>query len=106
MFPSFVNTILSLLLVCVAFASPVIQRDSNLVTLEFAHHVKALNGTKNLAQIDRARAKTLVNNVSSADLKIVSAAGKMVSIGVNNNVVTYTTQVGVGSPPTQCKSTC
>jgi saccharopepsin len=95
MFPS-ANILLSLLLVSVAFASPVIQRGSNPVTLEFAHHVKALNGTKNLAQIDRARAKKLVNNVSAA-------SGKVTSVDVSNAVVSYTTQIGVGSPPTQCE---
>jgi len=95
MFPSFFSTLLSLLLVGVASASPVLQRDGNPVTLQFAHHVKALNGTKNLAQIDRTRAKVLVDTVTGAK-------GHVVSVGIKNTGVTYTAQVGVGSPPTQC----
>jgi pepsin A len=94
MSPSFVNTLLSLLLIGVASASPLLERDTPAVTLQFAHHVNSLNGTKNLAQIDRARAKALVDNVTGAK-------GNVVSVGINNAVVTYTTQVGIGSPPTK-----
>lgn len=102
MFPSFFSIFLSLLLVSVTFAIPVIQRDTSPVTLGFAHHVKALKGARNIAQIDRARAKKLVDNVSGTTDKTVSAVAP-VSVGADNSVLIYTAQVGVGSPPTKCK---
>jgi hypothetical protein len=94
MFPS--TALLSLLLAVVSSATP-IRRDSNKVTLHFAHQVNALCGSQNLAEIDRDRAIALVNNAAG------HKAGK-VSVDVTNTAVTYTSQVGIGSPPKECES--
>jgi hypothetical protein len=94
MFPS--TALLSLLLAAVSSATP-IRRDSNKVTLQFAHQVNALCGLQNLAEIDRDRAIALVNNAASQK-------GGKVSVDVTNTAVTYTAQVDIGSPPTQCES--
>jgi len=93
MFPS--TAILSLLLAAVSTATP-IQRHSNGVTLGFVHKVHALHGSKNLAEIDRARASAFVHNAQG---KKATFNGKVVSVGVTNTAVTYTAKIGVGSPP-------
>lgn len=70
------------------------------LTLGFAHAVKALAtpGSKNLAQIDRERAVAFLGGSSG-----LSKAGKVVSVGATNTAVTYSTTVGIGSPPVQCE---
>ena len=95
MFPP--TAILSLLLVVVSSATP-IQRDSNKVTLSFTHQVNTLRGSKNLAEIDRDRAAAFFDDTSSR-----VGASKVVSVGVTNAAVTYTSQVGVGNPPVNCE---
>jgi len=74
-----------------------IARGASIGTIPFATHI---NGTKagyqNLADADRARAKALIHGLGQ-NHKSRSNDG---SFAVQNAVVTYTTQVGVGSPPT------
>ena len=95
MFPP--TAILSLLLVVVSSATP-IQRDSNKVTLSFTHQVNTLRGSKNLAEIDRDRAAAFHDDTSSR-----MSGSKVVSVGVTNAAITYTSQVGVGNPPVNCE---
>jgi hypothetical protein len=96
MFPS--TAVLSLLLAVLSSATPV-QRDSNRVTLHFAHQVNALCGSQNLAELDRDRATALLDNAAGQ-----KTSGKVVSVDVTNTAVTYTSQVGIGSPPVDCES--
>src|SRR5882762_7831632 len=94
MFPS--TVILSLLLAAVSSATP-IQRDASTVTLGFAHQINPLgNNSKTIAEIDRARASKYLDHTFG------QKAGKVVSVGVTNAAVTYTAQVGIGSPATKC----
>ena len=93
MFPS---KVLSLILICLAAvdASPLSRRTGK-ATLSFTTRINE-NGVANIAEKDRARAQALKN---AAHLGKRTASE---SISVTNAVVTYTAQVGVGSPTTNC----
>ena len=88
------KALLSLILISLAAvnASP-LSRRSGKAALSFATRINE-SGTGNIAEKDRARAQAL---------KSASHLGKRTaSIGVTNTAVTYTAQVGVGSPATDC----
>jgi hypothetical protein len=91
--------VLSLLLLSCSDATPVQIRDSSKVTLHFAHKVNALRGSANLAEIDRVRANAFINSAAGQG----AVKGKAVSVGVTNSGVAYTSQVGIGTPPTECE---
>ncbi|KAG2069599.1 acid protease [Suillus decipiens] len=92
MFPF--TALLSILFVVLssANASP-LRPDTGRATLSFAARVNA-RGAINVAAADRARAQAMKQAGSMGKRAGVS------SFGINNAVVTYTAQVGVGSPPT------
>jgi len=94
----FSSSVLSLLIFVVSsvHASP-ITVDVNTVKLGFGCKINALGSSATLPELDRERAVSLVESASQGK----RSGGK--SITVKNSVVTYTAQVGVGSPPTKCK---
>jgi saccharopepsin len=95
----FISSTLSLLLAIVSAANAKpIQRDSNRFTLSLASKINAI-GAQNLADLDRARASALLENL------LAKKNGKKADnpVPVTNAIVTYTASVGVGSPPTQCE---
>ena len=96
----FTSTLILSLLAAVFSAATPIQRHSSGVTLGFVHKVHALHGSKNLAQIDRARASALIHNTQNNKAVF---NGRVISVAMTNTAVTYTAQVGVGSPPVECE---
>ncbi|KIM81111.1 hypothetical protein PILCRDRAFT_821935 [Piloderma croceum F 1598] len=96
------RSLLSLLLIAVSLGSSVTAsptpRDSK-ATLAFARSFN-LSGTgfQNIADADRARAQALI---SSARVKGGQNKRAVSSILVTNTAVTYTANVGVGTPPTE-----
>jgi pepsin A len=98
MFPS--SALLSLLLFVVSGANATpIRRDSNTYTLSLASKINTIAG-QTLADIDRARASALLNNVSGK--KNGKRSDKPVFVATT--AVSYTASVGVGSPATECES--
>jgi len=94
MFPF--SALLSLLLFVISGANATpIRRNSNTHTLSLASKINAIGGQA-LADIDRARASALLNNVSGK--KNGERSGKPVIL--TDKGVTYTASVGVGSPAT------
>ena len=79
-----------------AYASP-ITVDVHPVKLGFKCKINTLGSSATLPELDRMRAVSLVQQATQDK----RSSGK--SITVTNSVVTYTAQVGVGSPPTKCK---
>ena len=92
MFPS--KALLSLVLISlsVADASPLSRRTGK-TTLSFATRINE-SGTLNIVEKDRARAQAF-KNAGHLDKRAES-------ISVTNAQITYTAQVGVGSPATDC----
>ena len=87
----------SVILALVVAAEPIIVKRSP-VTLPLTRHIN-INGVQNLVQHDQARAKTF-----KADSKVKSAGTpRQANSQATNEAVSYTTSIGVGSPPTQCK---
>jgi saccharopepsin len=93
----FVALLYLLLVALPTDASPLHRYAAN-PTLSFIARVNAKLGP-NIAETDRARAQTM----KQAGHKTKRAGSS--SFSINNAVVTYTAQVGVGSPPTNCKTT-
>ncbi|KAG0699371.1 acid protease [Suillus ampliporus] len=89
------KALLSILLVALSSvdASP-LHRDAGKATLSFAARVNA-RGAVNVAAADRARAQAMRQAVSKD-----KRAGRS-SFSITNAVVTYTAQVGIGSPATE-----
>lgn len=88
------KALLSFILISLAVvdASP-LRHGTGKATLSFATTINQ-SGTLNIADKDRARAQALKN---------AGHLGKRdKSISVTNAAVTYTAQVGVGSPATDC----
>ena len=94
MFPS--KALLSLILISLAAvdASP-LSRSTGKATLSFATRINE-NGVTNIAEKDRARAQAL------KDAAHLGKRAAPESISVTNTGVTYTAQVGVGSPAKNC----
>ncbi|KAL4080791.1 acid protease [Scleroderma citrinum] len=90
MFPSKILCSFLLLSLSIANASPV-STSGNKVSLRFAAAVNA-TGVINIAEADRARAKAMLDGTFSK---------RDASVSVTNDVVSYTAQVGVGSPATE-----
>jgi hypothetical protein len=82
-------------------ANPVVIRQGP-VSLPLARRINA-TGFNDLVQKDQARAKNLVD-VYQAKESGTLGHGAIVSVGVTNAGVTYEASVGVGDPPTSCKS--
>ena len=97
-------------------ASPVPDtRARNLATLPFARRLASelRDSGEKLPDLDRARARHLLHNGKARESSEVAAnateddlwdsrrlSRRVVSFGINNAVVTYTTNVGIGSPAT------
>ncbi|KAF7792263.1 hypothetical protein EIP86_003299 [Pleurotus ostreatoroseus] len=77
-------------------ATPVAVPQSH-ITLPLAK-VFSFTGAARLAEIDRARAKTLVARSQSNIVK--NADGSPVTTNITNTAVSYVANVGVGTPPT------
>jgi cathepsin E len=88
------------LAVCIA-ANPVVIHQGP-VSLPLARRINA-TGSNDLVQKDQARAKNLVD-VYQAKESGTLGHGAIVSVGVTNAGITYEASVGVGNPPTSCKS--
>ena len=106
MFPS--STLLSFLVLAlsttiVTNATPIQQPDQNFV-LDFVAKLNA-NGSKNLADADRAHAASLIARAQSGNTG-TNQKRLNGNLAVNDTGVTYTASVGIGSPPTKCKPTC
>jgi len=98
MFPT--KSLLSLLLIAFSFGSSVTAtptpRDPK-VTLAFTRHLN-ITGFANIAEADRARAKVLkAQGLGRVNGQTKRAAS---SFSVTNTAVTYTANIGVGSPAT------
>ena len=82
-------------------ATPIQQRGQSLGILGIAAKINA-SGFKNLADIDRARLAAMIaqgqGEISGTHAK--RADGTVVA---TDSGVSYTANVGVGSPPTYCK---
>ena len=94
MFPSRVLLLLTLISLAAVDASP-LSRSSGKGTLSFATRINK-SGELNIAEKDRARAQALKDTAHLSKRAVVS------SINVTNEAVSYTAQVGIGSPPTYC----
>ena len=86
-------------LVLVTVANPLVVRQP-LLTLPLAKRFN-ITGSNNILKSDRARAAALIERVRER------ASGKahkrdVISIGVENQAVTYVADVNVGTPPTTC----
>lgn len=94
------ESLLSILLLALAVtANPIVVRD-NLVRVPFAKRVNATN-ISNLLAHDQARAAALkAHGAAKASGQLSKDA--VISIGVQNQAVTYVASVGVGSPATTC----
>lgn len=95
MFPS--KALLSIVLIALSAvdASPLRREDAP--TLNFAARVNArANNDLNIAAADRARAQAMQQLGNTTSKRDSSS-----SFSINNAVVSYTAQVGVGSPATQ-----
>lgn len=76
-----------------ALAKPIVQiRDPppGLVSFDFELHLNVALGGAKIADLDRARAASMIANLGRRDG----------SIGVTNTAVTYVADVAVGSPAT------
>lgn len=82
-------------------ANPIVVRDS-LVRVPFGKNVNVTSPEQILAA-DQARAAALrAHGQARASGKLTKDA--VISVGVQNQAVTYVATVGVGSPATDCKS--
>jgi saccharopepsin len=79
-----------------AYASP-ITADVHPVKLGFQCKINSLGSSATLPELDRMRAVSLIQKATQDK----RSGGK--SITVTNSVVTYTAEVGIGSPATKCK---
>ena len=95
MFPS--KALLSLILITLTAvdASP-LSRGTGKATLGFATKINK-RGTLNIVQQDRARAQAMKQATATSQLRKRSA-----SFDITNTGLTYTAEVGIGSPPTNC----
>jgi saccharopepsin len=96
MFPSSYVQSLLFFAVFSAYASP-IAVDVHPAKLGFKCKINTLGSSATLPELDRMRAVSLVQQATQDK----RSSGK--SITVTNSVVTYTAEVGVGSPSTKCK---
>ena len=95
MLPS--STLLSFLVLALSIttnAKHPLRRGENLV-LDLVTKIKG-SGSKNIADIDRSRVADLIARAKGGNAREATLA-------VTNTGVTYTANVGVGSPPTNCK---
>ncbi|KAG1861932.1 aspartic peptidase domain-containing protein [Suillus tomentosus] len=94
MFPSKAFLSIFFVVLSSADASP-LRPDAGKATLSFAARVN-VRGAVNIAAADRARVQAM---------KQANSMGKRAdnSFSITNAIVTYTAQVGVGSPATECK---
>ncbi|TDL28097.1 aspartic protease [Rickenella mellea] len=94
----FATTVLSYVLLAIAVtANPIVVRE-NLIRLPFAKQVN-LTGASHVLKIDQARAaafRAFGQAKASGSLK----SDAVISVGVQNQAVTYVASVGVGSPAT------
>lgn len=98
MFPS--KALLSIVLIALSAVDASPLRREVAPTLNFAARVNArANNDLNIAAADRARAQAM-QQLGKTTSKRDSGS----SFSINNAVVSYTAQVGVGSPATQCKT--
>ena len=83
-------------------ASPIVVRDSP-VTFPIARRLN-LTGAANIVQADLARAKVLkARSQATKAAAVDTAVGKIfpvTNVPITNQAVTYTANVGVGTPPT------
>ena len=93
MFPSKVLLPLVLMSLTAVDASP-LSRSTGKATLSFATRMNG-TGTLNIIEKDRARAQALKNPGNLGK--------RAASVSVTNAVTTYTAQVGVGNPATDCR---
>jgi hypothetical protein len=102
MLPTASLTFLGFLLSAVGIAAnPVVIRQGP-VSLPLARRINA-TGFNDLVQKDRARAKNLAD-VYQAKESGTLGHSTIVRVGLTNAGVTYEANVGVGNPPTYCKS--
>ncbi len=99
MFPKF-SILSTVLLALVVSANPITVRD-NLVRLPFAKKLNLTPGN-GLLKGDQARAAALRAH-GEAKAAGTLAKDAVISIGVQNQAVTYVASVGVGSPATTCE---
>ena len=78
-------------------ASPLAARDSH-SSLPFTLNLNLTSTT--LADIDRSRAKALIKHAAKSSAARSSGKREVVSVDATNTAVTYTVDVGVGTPPT------
>jgi pepsin A len=96
MFPSKALLSVVLLALSAVDASPLRREAAS--TLSFTARMNARANNLNIAAADRARAQAMQQMGSTSKRDSSS------SFSINGAVVSYTAQVGVGSPATQCKT--
>ncbi|KZP09886.1 family A1 protease [Athelia psychrophila] len=96
MFPA--RSLLSLLLVAVSCSAAAVPVARDLKTLAFARLLNVTGGSLNIAEADRARFRVLKEQALG---QAGTADKRAASVLVTNTAVTYTANVGVGTPPTE-----
>ena len=98
------SSLLSLLSLAILIsANPIVVREP-LITLPLAKQFN-ITGADHILKSDRARAAALIDRVKA------KASGKeskraVIGINVENQAVTYVTNVNVGTPPSSCEFHC
>ena len=99
------STLLSFLVLALptttANATPIRQRSQNNPVLGLVAKINA-SGSKNLADIDRARLASLIARVQGGNSRTHGKRDDGTVVATDDGV-TYTANVGVGNPPTNCK---
>ena len=99
MFPA-ASLLTTLVLALTVSSTPVVVRE-NFVRLPFAKQVN-ITGAAHVLKVDQARAAALrAHGEARAAGRLAKDA--VISVGVQNQAVTYAASVGVGSPATTCE---
>jgi cathepsin E len=102
------TTLWTTLLLAFAVAAKPISRAESFVKLPVTRRVNPANGN-NIVRHDQQRAETLKakgNAITTGNIKALQslAVSNAINSPVENQLVSYVATVGVGSPPTDCKS--
>ncbi|KZT32608.1 aspartic peptidase A1 [Sistotremastrum suecicum HHB10207 ss-3] len=92
----------ALLTLTVVLASPVVQIRDSIITIPIAKKIVS-TGSRNFVEAERARAQGLIarGKAKAAARARGESDAAVGNIPVTNQAVTYVSNVGVGSPPTQ-----
>lgn len=81
-----------------AASTPIVIHRNNITPLQF--QLKLNVTTTRLPDLDRTRAKALIRTGIQLQSNVAHRRRGVISVGANNTAVSYTVEVGVGTPPT------